>query len=451
MPSNKFPTNLKPAGRPITPVPAAPEFEALMEHFAALNADEIQAYEADLQRRIGGRPLAEAAQADGQLMRDIGNLSLIPPVINTHPGPEYGYDKLNYGMTIGIERTAGGRLWAVWVAGEDGPRAFMVAATSDDDGETWSPHPRFVVDSQSPGLPVPRSVIVGALWTDPQGRLWFFFDQTLNHHDGRQGLWASICANPDADDPTWSAPVRLDHGVVLNKPIVRSNGEWLLPAYLLQRDGKGPMAGVFPELAPEQGAHVLVSRDAGASWTRRGSVCFQNPDWHETEFIELRDGRLWMAARTRPGGAGPAAWDAVRQVFSADGGWTWSEPETCTFRHPAARFHLRRLASGRILLVKHGAAIDANEGRISLTAWLSEDEGKTWRGGLMLDEREHISYPDGTQAPDGTIFISYDRERSRLGEILMARITEADIIAGRLVGASSRLQMPIFRIRRAIG
>ena len=64
-----------------------------------------------------------------------------------------------------------------------------------------------------------------------------------------------------------------------------------------------------------------------------------------------------------------------------------------------------------------------------LTAWLSEDEGKTWQGALMLDERKGISYPDGFQAPDGTIYISYDRNRSTDGEVLLAKFTEQDILA----------------------
>ena len=28
----------------------------------------------------------------------------------------------------------------------------------------------------------------------------------------------------------------------------------------------------------------------------------------------------------------------------------------------------------------------------------SEDDGKTWRGGLMLDERADVTYPDGRRA-----------------------------------------------------
>jgi hypothetical protein len=80
-----------------------------------------------------------------------------------------------------------------------------------------------------------------------------------------------------------------------------------------------------------------------------------------------------------------------------------------------------------------------------LTAWLSDDEGRTWQGGLMLDERKGISYPDGFQAPDGTIYISYDRNRATDGEILLARFTEDDILAGRLVGPKSKLKMLISR------
>ena len=59
---------------------------------------------------------------------------------------------------------------------------------------------------------------------------------------------------------------------------------------------------------------------------------------------------------------------------------------------------LRRVAD-LALFVKHGDRIDAHEGRVQLSAWLSDDDGKTWQGGLVLDERKGISYPDGFQAP----------------------------------------------------
>ena len=385
--------------------------------FAAMTPEDVRAFELDVARRVA-------------------DLALIPPVVNTSPLPKYDNDKLDYGMTIGIERTPKGRLWACWVAGGDSPKAFFVLATSDDDGTTWS-KPRVVVDSHSASLPADRSILVGNLWTDPTGRLWLFFDQSMHMFDGRAGVWASICENPDAEQPAWSAPRRIWHGVMLNKPTVLSTGEWLLPISLDQRDGFGPYKGLFRELDPWRGANVFASSDKGATWQRRGAARFPNPDWHEHMLVERRDGTLWMLTRTAKG---------IMQTTSADGGRTWTEPtEPTGIRHPNARFHVRRLASGKLLLVKHGDRIDAHEGRVQLSAWLSDDDGRTWTGGLVLDERRGISYPDGFQAPDGTIYISYDRNRSTDGEVLLARFTEADILAKAFTSPKSAQKLLISR------
>ena len=132
---------------------------------------------------------------------------------------------------------------------------------------------------------------------------------------------------------------------------------------------------------------------------------------------------------------------------STDGGKNWSKPTPSKIKHPVARFHIRRLASGRLLLIKHGDTIDSHQHRSKLTAWLSENDGESWIGGLMLDKRGGISYPDGFQAPDGTIYISYDRNRATDGEILLARFTEEDIATRRLVGKKSKLQIQISRAR----
>ena len=365
----------------------------------------------------------------------IAAAALVPPVPNTSPLPDYDYDRLDYGMTIGIERTPGGRLWACWVAGGDSPDAFFVLATSDDRGETWS-KPRLVLDSHDPALPRKRSILVGNLWTDPIGRLWLIFDQSMDMFDGRAGVWATVCENPDAAAPEWSPPRRIWHGVTLNKPTVLSGGEWMLPVSLDQRGGFGPFKGCFAELDPLRGANVFVSTDDGRSWQRRGRAVFPRPDWHEHMIVERRDGSLWMLARTVPG---------IMESVSTDGGHTWSEPVASLIKHPNARFHIRRLRSGRLLLVKHGDRIDAHAGRVQLSAWLSDDDGRSWAGGLVLDERKGISYPDGFQAPDGTIFISYDRNRATDGEILLARFSEADVLAGKLVRSDSRLKMRISR------
>lgn len=374
------------------------------------------------------------------------DLALVPPVLNTNPLPEYDYDRLDYGMTIGIERTPNGRLWACWVGGGDNEKAFFVLATSDDQGDNWS-KPRLVINPHDDALPYARRTIVGNLWTDPLGRLWLFFDQSMAYFDGRAGTWYTRCDNPEADQPEWSAPVRIWHGCSLNKPIVLSNGHWMLPVSLWAvkkeqkeaRDNSPVLfGGFFSELNAFRGANVFVSPDQGATWTRKGGVAFPNPDFDEHNLVERKDGSIWMTARTST--------RDIMESISRDEGVTWSEPKNSGIRHASSRHFMRRLRSGNLLLVKHGATMEYPSLRLDrshLCAFISDNDGATWKGSLLLDERAGISYPDGTQAPDGTIFVSYDYNRDTNGHVLMARFTEADVLAGKCVSPSSRLRMLI--------
>jgi len=359
------------------------------------------------------------------------DLALEPPLINTAPGPEYSDERRDYAMTIGLERTRGGRLWAAWVAGGDSDKGYFVIASSDDQGRTWS-RPRLVIDPPEAPSGLRRRILVGNLWLDPTGRLWLFFDQAMGYFDGRGGVWAITCADPDAENPVWSAPRRIWHGATLNKPTVLKSGEWLLPISLWQRSRIGPavLRDAHRELDDQRMAHVFVSTDEGKTWTRRGGVVFPKFDFDEHMIVERRDGSLWMLARTLAG---------IAESTSTDAGRTWSEPKIA-LPHINARFHLRRLASGRLLLVRHGRIDERTAERSHLTAFLSDDEGKSWRGGLILDERTGVSYPDGFQAPDCTIHISYDRNRARDREILFAAFSEDDILAAKLVSSNSRLK-----------
>jgi hypothetical protein len=50
------------------------------------------------------------------------------------------------------------------------------------------------------------------------------------------------------------------------------------------------------------------------------------------------------------------------------------------------------------------------------------------------------SHPIGSQADEGTIYISYERNRWRQPEILLARFTEADVLAGKTVSPRAALR-----------
>jgi sialidase-1 len=373
-----------------------------------------------------------SAQSADEVTNDPG---LVQPTVNTSPLPDYDYDRLDYAMTIGIERTPKGRIWACWVGGGDNDDAFFVLNTSDSDGKTWSA-PRLVVDPHDTSLKQKRRALVGCLWLDPLGRLWLFFDQSLTSFDGRAGNYYTICENPDSDKPVWSQPVRVSYGCTLNKPVVLKDGTWILPVSLWDRTKiREPFKDAFHELDDERMANVFASTDQGKTWSRRGGVRYPLAQFDEHHVIERNDGTLWMTART-----GDGLWQSV----SSDKGKTWSAPEKYQ-EHISSRHFIRRLQSGRLLLVRHGGLNEKTKFRSKFTAYLSEDDGKTWKGGLMLDERRGISYPDGFQSPDGTLYVSYDRNRDFDGEVLMARFTEQDILAGKFVGKKSKAKILISR------
>ncbi|HSH96140.1 MAG TPA: exo-alpha-sialidase, partial [Roseimicrobium sp.] len=367
-------------------------------------------------------------------------LAMEPPVINTNPGPQYSDEQRDYAMVIGMDRTSKGRIWAAWVAGGDSDLGYFVAASSDDNGTTWS-KPRLVIDPPEAPSGLRRRILVGTFWTDPTGKLWLFFDQSMGYYDGRGGSWAITCDNPDSDKPVWSAPRRIWHGATLNKPLVLKNGEWLMPISLWTRDRIGPssLRDGFKELDDLRMANLFVSTDQGATWNRRGGVRIPYTDFDEHMFVELKDGRLWLLARTKYG---------IAESFSSDTGRTWTEPKPSSIQNVSARFFLRRLASGNLLLVKNGPLNIRLPGRSHMMAFLSDDEGSTWKGGLTLDERDGVSYPDGFQDPDGTVRILYDRNRAKDREILMGSFTEADVLAGKIVSTNSQLKQ---MVSKAIG
>ena len=50
------------------------------------------------------------------------------------------------------------------------------------------------------------------------------------------------------------------------------------------------------------------------------------------------------------------------------------------------------------------------------------------------------SYPFGVQANNGSIYVSYERNRWRQPEILFARFTEADVLADKTVSPRTFLR-----------
>lgn len=329
----------------------------------------------------------------------------------------------------GIEVTKGGRIFITFYSG----------GTSEEIGN-------FVVllkaeRGRAFSEPIAVAVKEGfrcydpCLWIDPLNRLWFTWAIAPEN-----AVYGVICDDPDADELRWSDVMKIGNDVMMNKPTVLRSGEWLFPIAVWDEN----LLPQFRSKETDRRAFVYLSNDDGKSFSKIGGINAKNRSYDEHMILELNDGRLAMFIRTTYG---------IGVSYSYDGGRNWTESVNSGLGGPCSRFHIRRLKSGRIMLINHYNYT----GRNNLTVFLSDDDGRTWSHQLLLDERGDVSYPDAKEADDGYIYIVYDRERgsfkktleeaySCAREILMAKITEEDIIAGKIVNKGSETKTVVSKL-----
>lgn len=348
-----------------------------------------------------------------------------------------------------IEVSPAGRIFVNFYSGQDAEVGgnIMMLCVSDDNGRTFRSCAT-VVEHPDPEC----RIYDPNLWFDPLGRLWMTYTQARGFNDGRSGVWACICENADADELVWSKPRRIANGIMMNKPLVTSKGEWLFPC-AIWCDTSGSVPSERHGLENEQFSNVYSSTDCGKTITLRGHADIPGRSFDEHMLVEKKDGALWMLVRTFKG---------IGESFSTDGGYTWTPGRNSHIDGPCSRFFIRRLKSGRLLMINHynfDQRIDLDDimnqgnvkswkGRSHLTAMLSEDDGETWPYTLLLDERNEVSYPDAKEADNGYIYVTYDWERVTQREILMARFTEDDILRGKILSPEGKLRV---LVNKALG
>lgn len=318
----------------------------------------------------------------------------------------------------GIEVSQGGHYFIVFYTGgaTEGNGNFLLLYRSSDGNDYGKAFIAVIPPAENVRCYDP------CLWISPDRKLNLFWAQSCGWYDGRCGVWRSVCDDPDAEVLHFSEPERIANGVMMNKPTVLKNGSWLLPCAVW-----GCCNSEFNYLPSERFSNVYRSTDGGKTFRLFGHCDCESRGFDEHMVYERNDGSLVMLIRCKYG---------IGVGYSNDGGASWSKGTDSGLGGPDSRFFVRRLSSGRLLLVNH---INF-KGRNNLTAVLSEDDGKSWIGGLLLDERNDVSYPDGVETPDGFIHIVYDYNRNSDKEILTAKFREEDILAGKLVSDGSVLK-----------
>ena len=142
---------------------------------------------------------------------------------------------------------------------------------------------------------------------------------------------------------------------------------------------------------------MAISDDDGETWfAGKPLIGFGNI---QPAVLRRNDGTLVAYMREN----GPR--NRIRVAESSDDGVSWGPVGVSELPNPGSGLDGIRLANGHWLLVCN----DTTEGRHSLAASISEDEGRTWKWTRHLerDEAGRYHYPAVIQGADGTIHAVY--------------------------------------------
>jgi predicted neuraminidase len=143
---------------------------------------------------------------------------------------------------------------------------------------------------------------------------------------------------------------------------------------------------------------VAISDDEGATW--RASDPIVSLGGVQPSLLRRRDGAI--VAFMRDNGPPP---QRVIVAESRDDGATWTLGQDSEIPNPGSSVEVIVLRDGSWLM----ALNDTERGRERLSAWVSEDEGRTWPHRRALEDTPggSYSYPSVLQTADGLIHVSY--------------------------------------------
>ena len=315
---------------------------------------------------------------------------------------------------------AGDNVFVAWRTGgqrEPSPYVYVVVGISTDGGRTFR-EPYLIIDPTHPD----GFVDVPMFYYNNAGELWLTY--RVFGYTG-SGEYAIKIVNPDGavENIKYEEPIIIGNPnndimgcfVPYAKPLLLGNGRILFGSSNYDDKNKQSTA-VFESFDDGRSFHSLTSIPSEAD---------KNKTNGESSMVKLSDGTLWCLSRIESGYMG-----GIEESFSYDNGATWTNAKgnlPDPLIGPGSRFTMINLKSGGLLFVTcYNTSVRSN-----MTAFLSYDDGVSWPYSLTIDS--HLSaYPDAYQAPDGKIYIVYDKGRYTEGGIRLSVLTEDDIIAGKV-------------------
>ena len=299
------------------------------------------------------------------------------------------------------------------------PQSRISLVRSIDDGRTWDPGSRVVIDESDGTVDLNMAVVGQAASGDlVVNNFRCFLDQSNEQVAALSAerfmeprpasrpfggvVFDSLYLFRSTDDGrTWSKPEPASIPSLAYRSHTGTSGIVEMPdsSYLLPLNGCCP-GDVGEGRAPiPDRAFVVRSRDGGRTWGQPSAVAHDPHGrliFGEPSLLRLPSGKLLCMMRTG---------DYLYQAFSTDDGWVWQGLR----RSPIWGFpsHLLRLRSGRILCT-YGYRREP----FGIRACLSDDEGETWDVSneiVIRDDGVHrdLGYPSSVQLQDGRILSVY--------------------------------------------
>lgn len=283
--------------------------------------------------------------------------------------------------------TDGRTLYAAWYAypekeHEDGQLAFATRTL----GQDWKKSSVLNFNAVSSyGNPV--------LHMDESGTLWLFFvliQGSYWHHA------VSYIAKSENEGRTWNASRKtgMEPGVMVrHKPFIRSNGDFLLPAY----DEESQKTLLMSSRKPDEPWKLI--HEFPSEFIQADPVC-----------LGAKELQLYF----RPCGEDRL----IHRAFSQDDGATWSNPIPTTLPCPLSG--IAAAALGDLILIAHNHTTKHQRTPMSIS-W-SSDRGMSWQGPWHIDESPfEISYPTMTVTGDNTIHLLYTYNRRMIKYLSFTR------------------------------